>query len=131
MRMQNVGGLIPVRIREYLFGSWIDRSGTRMLTSRFDLGLALVLGVALMAAIAYSAEPHHGWTLRRTIIVGAILLMVIVFAQRLRVVFACGFALITFRIAIAAILGFHLLVMLPIALISAAISWALFRGQRQ
>lgn len=102
-----------------------------MLSSRFDLGLGIILGVALMAAIVFSAEPHHGWTIRRTTAVAAILLAAITLAQRPRVVFGLGFALITLRMAIAAILGFHLLIMVPITLISAAISWFLLRGRNQ
>jgi len=80
-----------------------------------------------MAAIAFSAEPHNGWTIGRTTAVVSLALLVFVLARRRRAVLGCAFALVTARALIALIAGFQLSIMLPIALIGTAMAWFLLR----
>jgi hypothetical protein len=70
-----------------------------------------------MVAIAYSAEPQGGWTLKRGLLVGAIAIFVICAAQNRKVALGCAFSLVAFRMGIGVLSGPH-----PIAFIAGAVA---------
>jgi len=85
--------------------------------TRWDILLSLILGVALMVAIAYSAEPHGGWTLKRGLVVGAIVMFAICAAQNRKVALGCAFSLVAIRMGIGIMIGPY-----PLAFIAGTIT---------
>ncbi|HEY6411102.1 MAG TPA: hypothetical protein VIY29_26895 [Ktedonobacteraceae bacterium] len=70
-----------------------------------------------MAAIAYSAEPQGGWSLKRGLLVGVVVIFVLSAAQNRKVALGCAFSLVALRMSIGVFSGPH-----PIAFIAGAVA---------
>jgi hypothetical protein len=107
------------------------REGSRGETlpfTRWDIFLSVILAIALMAAVAYSAEPIGGWSLKRSLLVGATVIFVLCAAQNRKVAFGCAFALITLRMGIGVLIGPHTLAFVAGTIGAGCAAWLLLRG---
>jgi hypothetical protein len=71
----------------------------------------MILGIALLVAIAYSAQPG-GWSEKRAFIVGTIAIIAIIVAQNRSVVAGCAFGLVAFRMGLGVFSGSHIVIFL-------------------
>jgi hypothetical protein len=115
-------------IREYLFGAQQGKNGRTLPFTRFDTILSAALALALMIAMAYSLEPQTGLIKRRLMVVLCSIALMAIIAQNRRMVFGCGFGVVTVRFVIAMLMGEHLLVYAGGSLICGAITWFLLRN---
>ena len=119
-----------MRIREYVFGPQKGSGGTLLLSSRFDIALSVVLGLTLLAAIAFSSESHNGWSTFRIIAVSTVSLVITLVAQRRRVVFGCATAIVAGRMVIASLAGDFSPYCIAGAINCSVITWLLLRNTR-
>jgi hypothetical protein len=115
------------RLQSYFFDNIDDRNGKVLPFSRFDVFLAVVLGVTMLAALAYSDEPVHGWTAKRAVIDTAIAAVCLGIAQHRRVVVGCAFGVVTLRFLVGIVIGPH---SVPIFVATAgfgALTWVFLR----
>ena len=113
---------------EYLFGLRKDKHGRILSFTRFDVALSVVLGLTLLAAISYSAEPHNGWTTLRSIVVLGVFVSATLLAQHRQVVFGCALGIVTMRLAIGVFSASHSLFFLVTTVVCAATTWVLLKG---
>lgn len=93
------------RSSDFIFAR-IEEKGQILPGTRWDIFLSLILALAMMAAIGYSAQPH-GWTVKRGLIVGATAVIVACFAQNLKVALGGAFCVVASRMAIGLFTGQH------------------------
>jgi hypothetical protein len=116
-----------VSVYRYFFRP-VEERGRILPFTRFDILVSALLAVALMAAISYSAEPVHGWTIQRAGIVMIVVVTTIVIAQHRRIVLGCAVGIITWRFIVGLLLGTHPLFMLLGAVLCGTIAWGLLRN---
>jgi hypothetical protein len=114
-------------IREYIFGPQHGKNGRILPFTRFDTILSAALGFALMIAMAYSVEPQTVIIKRRLMIVLGSIAAIGIAAQNRRMVFGCGFGIVSIRLLIAMLVGDHLLLYAGGFLLCSAITWFLLR----
>lgn len=115
---------------EYFFGPRKDSSGKVFEFSRFDVALSIVLGLTLLAAISYSAEPHNAWTKLRVMVVLGVFVVTTLIAQHRRIVFGCALGIVTMRVAIGVFSSAHTLFFLIGAMVCATATWLLLKDAR-
>jgi hypothetical protein len=116
-------------IRRYLFEN-MEGNGEIMPFTRWDILLSVVVGIALMAALAYSAEVRNGWSQKRVLLVGGVSVFALLTAQNKRVVFGCALALTTFRLGIATLAAQHTVVLLVGSMFTGLTAWLILRDLR-
>jgi hypothetical protein len=112
---------------DYIFGPQREKDGSVLPFSRFDIVLSVVLGVCLLAAIAYSAKSNDGWTLGRAISLGIAFVIVMLIAQRRKVVLGEAFAIVTGRFIIGIVITPSHYTLIPACVICGVITWALLK----
>jgi hypothetical protein len=128
LRLRAVRELSGMRVFTYLFGSRKSPSGRALAFSRFDLALSVVLGIALLAAISYSAETGgYGWTRLRIGLVLGVFLLTTIAAQHRNIVFGCALGIVTMRLGIGCFGGSHQLFFLIAVAICGVGTWLLLR----
>ena len=111
-------------IRSYLFGRMEGKRHETLPFTRWDILLSVVLGIALMAAIAYSVEAQ-GWSRKRGLLVAGVCMAVICAAQNRKVVLGCAFSLVALRMGIGALTGPHSMILLGGTLLMGIAAWLL------
>lgn len=109
---------------QFMFGSWEGTRGETLPYTRWDVLVAVILGIAFMAAIAYSAEPQGGWSLKRGLLVGATMLFVICTTKNRRLVIGCAFSLVALRMGIG-VAGPHPIVFIAGDVATGGAAWLL------
>lgn len=113
-------------LRQFVFGTREGQRGETLPLTRWDILLSVILGIALVIAIAYSAEPHGGgWSIKRGLLVGVTAIFTMGAAQNRRVVLGCAFSLIVLRMGLAVFTGPHPLAFLAGALAAGCAAWLL------
>ena len=110
-------------IRQFMFAKRQDASGQTLPFTRWDILLSVTLGMALMAAIAYSAEPHGGWSLKRGSLVGGTVVFVICSAQNRRAALGCAFSLVALRMGVGVFVGPHPIIFIAGAIATGWLAW--------
>jgi hypothetical protein len=112
---------------QFLFAKRKDKWNRSLPFTRWDIVLSVVLGITLMAAIAYSAEAHGGWSLKRGVVVGGVAIFAVWVSQNRRVVLGCAFGLISFRMVLGLLPGMHPFIIAASIVISAGAAYLLLQ----
>jgi hypothetical protein len=104
-------------VHDYFLGPRKSRSGRTLAFSRLDIALSIVLGVTLLAAISYSADPGGGWTKLRIFAVLGLFIATTVIAQHRLIVFGCALGIVTMRLAVGVLGDSHQLFFLVSTLV--------------
>ncbi len=115
-------------LQQFMFGRREGKRGETLPFTRWDILLSVMLGVALMVAIAYSAEPHRGWTLKRGLVVGSIVMFAIYAAQNRKVALGCAFGLVAVRMGIGIMTGPYSLAFIAGTIVMVCAAWLLLHN---
>jgi amino acid transporter len=113
--------------RQFLFAKRKDEWDRTLPFTRWDIILSVILGITMMAAVAYSAEMHGGWSLKRGVVVGSIATLAVCASQNRRVVLGCAFALIAFRMMFGLLTGTHPFIFSASIVVSAGAAYLLLQ----
>jgi hypothetical protein len=116
-------------VYRYLFVRKTGRRGETLPFTRWDILLSVILGVALLCVLAYSVTPD-GWSHKKAIITGGVVLGCMLFAQDRRVVLGAAFAIVALRLGVAVVLLPNPLLSLLGILLFVGLSWLCLRNLR-
>lgn len=113
-------------LRRFLFEPIQEEDGNTLPFARWDVLLAVALGIALMFAAAYSETPG-GWTITRSLIIGATIAFAVLTARRKRAVVGGALVLLATRLGLA-LPGEHRLVGLAVMAGAGVGAWVLLKN---